>query len=253
MWVCVCVWVCFNFCDLLCLLFTAHCDPECRNGGVCLLGPVGVGNRCVCPSGFTGSQCEQGELLYTCKRIHIRTLFHCIYLYTNSPSFLYTVHHSCILYIILVYCTSFLYTVHHSCILYIILVYVNPFLYTISHSCILYIILVYVNPFLYTISHSCKLYIILVRILYIILVRILYIILVYCTSLLYTIHRFCILYIILVYYASFLYTIHHSRILYIILVYCISFLYTACSPVLQILRSAPYLVLVAPTRIVSTQ
>jgi hypothetical protein len=31
-----------------------HCDPGCRNGGVCL-----VGNICICPPGFTGPQCHQ--------------------------------------------------------------------------------------------------------------------------------------------------------------------------------------------------
>ena len=40
------------------VFFTALCEPSCLNGGQCL-SP----NTCLCPSRWTGDQCEKGENL----------------------------------------------------------------------------------------------------------------------------------------------------------------------------------------------
>lgn len=37
--------------------FPAFCEEGCRYGGTCV-----APNKCACPSGFTGSHCEKGNI-----------------------------------------------------------------------------------------------------------------------------------------------------------------------------------------------
>lgn len=41
---------------LLSCLSAAKCEPGCRNGGVCM-----EPNKCLCKSGYSGTQCEKSE------------------------------------------------------------------------------------------------------------------------------------------------------------------------------------------------